>query len=162
MDPVLTIRPAAHDDIVLLLEWRRAMMRDITNCDEAQIAASLAAFTSWLEGMMAQPGRLAAFIGVVDDEPCACAIVWVHEWYPGLGDTSTRRGYILNVYTEPAWRRRGFACLIVRQCVEWLGEQGIRIVSLHASAHGQSVYENQGFRTPSMPEMSLRIGPDDV
>jgi len=161
MESLLTIRQANIEDIPLLLAWRKAMMRDITNCDEAQIAASVAAFTPWLEGMMAQPGRVMTFIGAADGEPCACAMVWVHEWYPGLGDIATQRGYILNVYTEPAWRRRGFAGQLVRQCVDWLRQQDIRIVSLHASPHGQSVYANQGFHAPTMPEMTLRINVED-
>jgi len=106
---------------------------------------------------MAQPGRLAAFIGEVGGESCACAIVWVHEWYPGLADRSQRRGYLLNVYTEPTWRRRGYAGRIVRQSVEWLREQGVGIVALHASEYGQSIYAREGFKLPNMPEMTLRI-----
>ena len=160
MEPELTIRLAAREDIPLLIRWRKAMMQDITKADEAKIAGSLAEFTPWLQGMMAQPGRLAAFIGEVEGEPCACAIVWVHEWYPGLADKSTRRGYLFNVYTEPAWRLRGFAGRVVRQSVVWLREQGVGIVALHASEYGQSIYAREGFKPPNMPEMTLRIEQD--
>ncbi|MHB0936085.1 MAG: GNAT family N-acetyltransferase [Armatimonadota bacterium] len=162
MEPELTVRLAVRKDIPLLIRWRKAMMQDITPAAEATIDASMAEFAPWLEGMMAQPGRLAAFIGEVEGEPCAGAIVWMHEWYPGLAVRSTRRGYLFNVYTEPAWRRRGFAGQIVRQSVEWLREQGVGIVTLHASPYGQSVYANHGFKPPNMPEMTLRLEPRET
>jgi ribosomal protein S18 acetylase RimI-like enzyme len=153
----LAIRRATEADLALLLEWRKAMMRDMGHEDDAQMAAALPCFAAWLREHMAQPARCAAFIGEATGTPAACAIAFIYDWYPGLGDASTRRGYILNVYTAPEWRRHGFAAQLTTACVTWLRAQGIRTVLLHASAQGQPVYARQGFVASGLQEMVLRI-----
>jgi GNAT superfamily N-acetyltransferase len=56
-----------------------------------------------------------------------------------------RQGLVLNVYTEPAWRRRGVAELLMRHILAWAGESGLDTLVLHASAEGQPLYEQLGF-----------------
>jgi len=157
MIPVLTIRQAACEDVPRLLAWRKAMFLDMGQGAEAEIDASLPVFAAWLEGMMAQPGRLAAFLGEAEGEPRACAIAWIYDWFPRTTDTSSRRGYIFSVYTLPDWRGRGFARRLVQQCLDWLRERGIHSAGLHASAQGLSIYAREGFHPPLLQEMTLRI-----
>ena len=157
---VFSIRQATRDDLDLLLAWRRAMFLDMGTADAAQLDAALPRFAEWLCAQWAREDRCRALLGEVDGTPVTCAIVWIYDWYPGARDTSTRRGYILNVYTLPAWRRHGFADRLVQAGVAWLRERGIRSVSLHASAQGQSVYARQGFRALPLHEMALRLDED--
>ena len=56
-----------------------------------------------------------------------------------------RQAIIQNVYTEPEWRRRGLAALLIKTIVDWTREQGIESVVLHASEEGRAVYERLGF-----------------
>lgn len=58
---------------------------------------------------------------------------------------SGRQAVIVNVYTEPEWRRRGLAALLIKRAIEWTREQGIESVVLHASDEGRAVYERLGF-----------------
>jgi GNAT superfamily N-acetyltransferase len=64
--------------------------------------------------------------------------------------------WVLNVYTEPAYRRRGLAKVVLQTMIGWCREQGFRSVSLHASDAGRSLYESLGFRPTS--EMQLVLG----
>lgn len=157
MNSDFAIRSASRADIPLLLSWRKAMFLDMGQGVEAEIDAAMPAFGAWLEEIMGQPGRLAAFLCEAENEPRACAIVWIYDWFPRVTDTSTRRGYIFSIYTLPAWRGRGCARRLVRHCLDWLREQGIRSVALHASEQGLSVYAREGFHPPFLREMTLHM-----
>jgi GNAT superfamily N-acetyltransferase len=52
---------------------------------------------------------------------------------------------IVNVYTDPAWRRLGIAASIMRHILDWTRTEGIARVVLHASAAGRPMYEQMGF-----------------
>ena len=56
-----------------------------------------------------------------------------------------RQAIIQNVYTEPEWRRRGLAGLLIKRIIDWTREQGIQSLVLHASDEGRAVYERLGF-----------------
>jgi GNAT superfamily N-acetyltransferase len=61
------------------------------------------------------------------------------------GVTQGREALIANVYTEPAWRRRGLAALLMRHVLDFTRENGIQRVLLHASKEGRPLYESLGF-----------------
>jgi GNAT superfamily N-acetyltransferase len=63
--------------------------------------------------------------------------------------------YVLNVYTEPAHRRRGLARRLMREVLAWARRKGAAIVSLHASDAGRPVYEGLGFKEGR--EMRIRL-----
>jgi GNAT superfamily N-acetyltransferase len=63
---------------------------------------------------------------------------------------------IVNVYVEPAWRRRGAARALMVAILDALGARGISRVLLHASEEGRSLYESLGFTATN--EMRLRLG----
>jgi len=56
-----------------------------------------------------------------------------------------RQGTIVNVFTEPRWRRRGIAGLLVKEIITWSRNEQIDRLLLHASDKGRSVYERLGF-----------------
>ena len=58
---------------------------------------------------------------------------------------SGRQAIIQNVYTEPEWRKRGLAALLIERIIDWTREQGIDSLVLHASDEGRAVYERLGF-----------------
>ena len=64
-------------------------------------------------------------------------------------DTSTigegRQGTIINVFTEPLWRRRGIAGLLIKEIVAWSKSERLDRLILHASDEGRSLYERFGF-----------------
>jgi ribosomal protein S18 acetylase RimI-like enzyme len=65
---------------------------------------------------------------------------------------------ILNVYVEPAWRRRGVGEAVMRALLDSLAARGIRRIVLHASDDGRRLYERLGFAPTN--EMRLeRDGP---
>ena len=62
---------------------------------------------------------------------------------------------ILNLYTEPEFRRRGIARQIMLTILSWVKDHGLRAVNLHASAAGRPLYEKLGFEATN--EMRLKF-----
>jgi ribosomal protein S18 acetylase RimI-like enzyme len=70
------------------------------------------------------------------------------DWAPHyLDPVGEQRGYVLNVFVEPEYRRRGLAQALMTECMDEARRRGIRVVALHASQKGQPVYEKLGFTT---------------
>jgi GNAT superfamily N-acetyltransferase len=59
--------------------------------------------------------------------------------------TRGKLGLLINVFTEPDWRRRGVGMLVMQQVIEWSREQCLDRLILHASDAGRPLYEKMGF-----------------
>jgi GNAT superfamily N-acetyltransferase len=66
-----------------------------------------------------------------------------------------RQGTIVNVFTEPQWRRRGIAGLLIQEIISWSNNQQLDRLILHASDEGRAIYEKLGF--VSSNEMRLLV-----
>ena len=67
-----------------------------------------------------------------------------------------RQGLIINVFTEPEWRRRGVAELLLRQIIDWAQAERLDRIILHTSDEARSIYERLGFRREQR-EMRLAL-----
>ena len=56
-----------------------------------------------------------------------------------------RHAIIINVFTEPEWRRRGVAALLMQRIIDWSRKEGLDRLVLHASDDGRPLYERLGF-----------------
>jgi GNAT superfamily N-acetyltransferase len=56
-----------------------------------------------------------------------------------------RQAILLNVFTEPEWRRRGVAALLIEKAFAWAREQRLDTLVLHASDEARRLYERLGF-----------------
>lgn len=151
MSESLIITRATPSDAPLLAEHRVAMFRDIGTLTpefeqpfrDACLAYFNAAvhsgeYTAWL----ASPANGAP--------PVAGAGVQIRSLLPRTSLSRDRlllgrEGLVLNVYTEPEWRGRGAARLLMQAIIDWAAESGIVRLVLHASPAGRPLYEKMGF-----------------
>jgi len=56
-----------------------------------------------------------------------------------------RQAVIINVFTEPEWRRHGLAENLLKQIIDWSQQQKIDRLVLHASQQGRALYQRLGF-----------------
>lgn len=59
--------------------------------------------------------------------------------------TEGKLGLVINVFTEPEWRRRGLGLLLMQRVIAWSREQRLDRLVLHASDAGRPLYEKMGF-----------------
>lgn len=104
---------------------------------------------------------MAAF--VVDDPDgsgvlAACAVGVIERRLGNPDNPSGDLGYIFNVSTDPAHRRRGYSRACMEALLGWFGERGVSKVGLRASADGEPLYRALGFvPQTSMVTMQLTL-----
>lgn len=64
---------------------------------------------------------------------------------PTYHNVSGKKAYIMNIYTEPAYRRRGIAYKILDLLVSDVRSKEITSISLEATEAGRPLYEKYGF-----------------
>ena len=99
-------------------------------------------YIGWLASPKDQPDKIVAGAGVQLREIPPHPLPDAHG---KINIVCGRQVIIQNVYTEPEWRRRGLARLLIKRILDWTREQGIDSVVLHASDAGRAVYERLGF-----------------
>jgi GNAT superfamily N-acetyltransferase len=99
-------------------------------------------YIGWLASAKDAPGEIIAGAGVQLRE------VLPHPLTSPSGEAAISEGrhaIILNVFTEPEWRRRGIAAVLIQQIIDWSREQRLDRLVLHASDEGRALYERLGF-----------------
>ena len=154
-DPI-SIRRATIDDAATVARHRRQMFRDMGYDDEARLDSMMAKFLPWVETKIAS-GDYLAWLAVDEKEGkvVAGAALWLMDWPPHMVGSSPRRGNILNVFTEPPFRRRGLARRLMEAAIAWCRTNHVDLVILHASPEGRALYESLGFRASN--EMRLKL-----
>jgi len=100
----------------------------------------------WIARMIAE-GKYLGWITAHEALPIASAGLLILDWPPHpLDPGGETRAYLLNVFVEEEYRRRGLARALLETCVAEARRRSIRVVSLHASAEGRPLYEHLGFR----------------
>ena len=159
---MIIVRQADATDIPILARHRAAMFRDM-----GQLAAHLEepleqATAAWLREALPR-GEYLAWVAEEKSNPgqgFGGAGVQLRPILPrprpGVDDLELGpEAIVLNVYVEPAWRRRGVADALMRALLTALAARGIRRIVLHASDEGRRLYERLGF----LPTNEMRLTP---
>jgi len=155
MPNAFEIRMATAADLELISCHRARMFQDmgelppelfesfrVQSRDKLQSMFEREIYFGWLASPEKEPERIVAGTGLQLRE------VPPHPQTNANGKidiVSGRQAIIQNVYTEPEWRRRGLAALLIKRIIDWTGEQGIGSLVLHASDEGCALYERLGF-----------------
>jgi GNAT superfamily N-acetyltransferase len=146
------IRPATAGDADVLAHHRAAMFRDMGTLHPELYDALRDASRPWFAEAI-PAGEYVAFVAAPmarPEEIVGGAGVQLRRQLPrptpdGGGIETRPQALVLNVYTEPEWRRRGLAALLMEHVLAWAREHGVGGVVLHASAEGRPLYERIGF-----------------
>lgn len=79
----------------------------------------------------------------------------------GRGVREGRHAIILNVFTEPQWRRRGVAALLMNEIVRWAQNEKLDQLVLHSSPEARSLYERMGFNATNEMRFGRELKPEE-
>lgn len=149
------VRLAIRDDLDSISHHRACMFRDMGELPAEMFESFLAQsretlhrmlernqYVGWLVSPYDQPEKIIAGAGVQLRE------VPPHPQPDADGKieiVSGRQAIVQNVYTEPEWRRRGLAMLLMKEIISWADNAGIDSLVLHASDEARPLYEKLGF-----------------
>lgn len=160
MSDGIRIREATLDDLEVILRHRRQMFYDMGLTDPADLDAMQSACEPFFRQAIGN-GSYRGWLALV--EPVTEAIgrivggggVWLAPWPPHPRGPMPFRPYILNMFTEPEYRRQGVGRRLLEVILDWCRAQGFHWVSLHASEQGRPLYASLGFQASS--EMRLHL-----
>lgn len=104
--------------------------------------------------------RFFAFILESDKQAVSFGAVVIKS-IPGDFSSSTYlEGDILNMYTIPEARKKGFAGIVLDAILKESKNRGISKLSLHTTKDGEHLYRNSGFSEPVYPYLEMVIKPE--
>jgi GNAT superfamily N-acetyltransferase len=158
--PDYLIRAVRPGDASAIARQRARMFADLGALAEADIGPLEAATRAQLEPLIDTGeyfGWLAVDEGDGGDGIVAGVGAFLQRLLPRGRDLGVRRqAYVLNVYTEPAHRRRGLSTRLVQETIAWCRAHEVTRVTLHASTLGRPVYERLGFAATNEMRLDVR------
>jgi GNAT superfamily N-acetyltransferase len=151
MPDTFRIRRATAQDAGIVAWHRARMFQDMGDVSrdafEILRAKARLRLKEWLDN-----GDYVGWLATPADQPemvVGGAGVQLQPILPRPVNASTvgegRQGTVVNVFTEPQWRRRGIAGLLIKEIITWSKDEHLDRLLLHASDEGRSVYERLGF-----------------
>jgi GNAT superfamily N-acetyltransferase len=153
VDPAFRIRRGTLADIPAITRHRLGMMREMQLATPDQWAAYDPHFRTFAQREI-QAGNFNSFLAETPaGEVVSGGAVFVVPWPGNPSDRLQQRAFILNVYTEPEFRRRGIARAVVGAMVDWCRARGFHSVRLLASDAGRPLYQSMGF----LPTQEMKL-----
>lgn len=149
---MLTTRTLLPVDLDLICRHRVAMFTDGGRRAASDLAEMNSAFRLWLEPRLAD-GRYFGFMVEDGDKPIAGIGLMELDWppHPSHQDDG-RRGYVLNMFVEPPYRKQGIAQMLLDRTDQEFKQRGLKYAILHTTTAGRSLYEQAGWQATT--EMS--------
>lgn len=148
------IRRATTEDAPVVAHHRARMFQDMGEISAAVFDDFVIASREWTERALANGeyvGWLASPKDQRDDIVAGAGVqlrqVPPHPCRPArAGAFATgRHAIVLNVFTEPEWRKRGIAVQLMEEVLRWARAEKLDRLVLHASAQARSLYDRMGF-----------------
>ena len=150
----LQCRPLGPDDAETIALHRQTMFLEAGE-DAEKLCVMTEHFRPWLKERL-DDGRYYGFALCDADQAVATIGLMSIDWPPHPAHpTLDKRGYVLNVFVEPAYRRRGLASTLMQLAEAEFARRGISFAVLHATQVGKPVYKQIGWMGTS--EMAKAI-----
>lgn len=151
----LQARQLVPDDLELICRHREVMFLEAGG-DPAALRVMTEHFRPWLRVRL-EDGRYYGFMVMDEGSPAAGIGLMSIDWPPHPAHpTQDQRGYVLNVFVEPAYRRRGLATALMKLAEAEFARRGLGFAVLHATEVGRPVYQALGWAATR--EMTKTLG----
>lgn len=134
-------RIASAKDIEPCMESRLEMLKGVNGLpedyafDEDFVNASRRFF---LEGNQTT-------VLALDEKAIGCATMCYTDLMPTFSHPTGKRAHLMNVYTNPHYRRQGIAAKMVTMLIDEARKRGVTEISLDATESGRPLYKKLGF-----------------
>jgi len=143
---MLETRRATAADANIITHHRRRMFIDAGRPDDQVLSVMSGNFEPWVAKMIDEQ-KYIAWLTVDGDRVVAGAGLLILDWPPHpLDPGSVHRGYLLNMYVDPEYRRRKLGRHLIDLALAEASSRGIHVVALHATDEGRHLYQSCGFR----------------
>lgn len=149
------VSQAKPEDIEILVKHRLNMFNDMYPKLTKEIEESQDETRQWLEQKLLE-GTLVCFVVRKEDQhPIGSGCLWIKKEQPNPTRPRLEAPYLMSMYTEKDFRRKGVARLVLKSAIAWSRDQGYDRINLHATDVGSPLYEGFGFKQTN--EMQLKL-----
>lgn len=144
MNPILyTLANESHIDI--LIDFRIKFLIDFGG-EQPKDAQDLLAkeLRHYFEEYLSN-GKYICWFATIGEEVVGIGAMSMRQHPGNFKNRGGKMGYIMNMYTLPAFRKRGICASILNKLQETAYEMGVRSFELHATKQGEPVYVKNGF-----------------
>ena len=141
----MTFDKATTKDIEQLTELRVAYIQeDLGNVDEEDLEAMRRALPEYYSKHLNNDLHVYT-VRNDDGEIGACAFLLIVEKPASPAFITGKTGTVLNVYTKPECRHRGYAKKLMEMMLEDAAKEHLSVVELKATDEGYRLYQSVGF-----------------
>lgn len=141
----LRFQRAGVSDIAYLTEVRLKVLRSANGLPDDAPLPEVEAQTRVYYEQALRDGSHIAYLVFDGGRFAASGGVSFFRVLPTCHVPTGEKAYIMNLYTEPAYRRQGIAWRVLDLLVKDAHERGVSEIMLEATAMGRPLYERYGF-----------------
>jgi GNAT superfamily N-acetyltransferase len=151
--PPFELRSATLADLENILRHRREMFLEMGGKYRESLAQFENASRIYFESALRSGNYYGLLAEINNNQIVAGGGVLIADWPGSPLNFSPKRAWILNIFVEIPYRRKGLARTITEALIEWCRQNGFESVALHASEFGRELYTKLGFSSTN--EMRL-------
>ncbi len=137
---------AGAADVEDFLRLRSALFQEVGHTTQPILGSALEAPTRERFARGVGSGALCVWIARAEGgEALGTIAMHVRELLPTPANPRGDEGYVVSVYTRPAWRRRGVGAALLQDLLVEARRLGLGRLRLHTSSAGRPLYRRFGF-----------------
>ena len=141
----LSYRKATPDDLEILTETRIEVLRAANQLsNDVDMSEVKKQSLEYYQNALINNSHLAYLI-FDEDKFVGAGGISYFKVMPTYHNPTGKKAYIMNMYTNPSYRRQGIAFKTLGLLVADAREKGITVISLEATDMGKPLYEKYGF-----------------
>jgi GNAT superfamily N-acetyltransferase len=153
----IVMQPIGKNEIDLLVDYRMAYLSEMQGDRTAEYQTRLKHELTDYFAEALNNERLFGFIAKLNAEIVSFGVMILKKIPGDFNQTTYLEGDILNMYTVPEARRKGYSALILEYLLKEAGNRGVSKISLHTSKDGEKLYRKYGFNEPIYPVLELSL-----
>lgn len=142
---------ARPEDVAILTDYRVAFLEEYGGRQPDEAVAELKIHFARYFATALQNGTYICWFAKAGNEIAGIGGLVIREQPGNFKNPTGKVGYILSMYTVPAYRRTGIARNILERLTGTAKEMGITTFELHATKDGEPVYIKGGFELHKEP-----------
>lgn len=141
------------EDLELLVKMRMDFILDLHPSDNPQeIKEAEERNRAYLKRLIEKNGYI-GFVGFIDVQPVCCSGLLLYHLPPLIGSLERWQGHVLNFFTYPEHRGKGYGKALMEFMITAAKAKGINRLFLNATSMGEPVYRKCGFVEPEEKAM---------
>ncbi|MDF2941455.1 MAG: hypothetical protein K0S01_313 [Herbinix sp.] len=140
----MEIRKATIDDLEVLFKSRLEFVQSLRN-NEITISEAFKKNSYEYMKKHIKDDTMVIWIAIDNLEIVSAAMVCYYQLLPTMSNETGNTGYVLNVFTDPRYRRKGLATELMNKLKQDAKERNVSRLLLNATDMGKLVYEKLGY-----------------